>query len=105
MMIRFVAVAALTIAAGTAAAQTKPKPATALTITNARTVPATEVAVGAGEETVRVSKPLAPKAKTTLKLPKMSGCMVTVSATFADESVVDLDEVDVCKERTVRFTD
>ena len=77
-----------------------------LQITNARPAEAaTTVAVSAGDQTVALQRPLAPKASATLKLPRMSGCTVTVAATFADESVADLDEFDVCKEKSIRFTD
>ena len=97
--------ALLLVAAASASAQPKPKPATSIQITNARPVAATQVEVSAGEETVRLSKPLAPKARTTLQLPKMTGCTVTISAEFEDESIVELGEVDVCKEKTIRFVD
>jgi hypothetical protein len=106
MMFRAVAATCLLLAAGHAiAAPEKPKPASALVITNAREVPATDIAIGANGQTVRVAKPLASQAKTTLKLPKMPGCVVAIVANFADESSVQMDEFDVCKDRTVRFTD
>jgi hypothetical protein len=104
-MIARIAVAVLALSLSSAAfAQGKPKPATALVVANARAVPATTVSVEAGSKTVSLSKPLAPNGKATLKLPKMTGCMVSVSASFADESVVE-QEVDVCKEKTLRFTE
>jgi hypothetical protein len=106
MILRLIAVGGLMVAAVAAqAAPAKPKPAAALLITNARAVPATEVTIEAGDQSVKLAKPLAAKAKASLKLPKMSGCMVAVAATFADDSVVEFDEFDVCKEKTVRFTD
>ncbi|HEY8382651.1 MAG TPA: hypothetical protein VIL09_10940 [Microvirga sp.] len=106
MIARLLATTGLILLAGTAlAAPAKPKPATALQITNARDVPATAVEIGVGETSVKLAKPLAPKGRTNLKLPKMNGCLVSVAAVFADESVVELDEFDVCKEKTVRFTD
>lgn len=104
MPMRLYAAAGLAIVA-TGALAAPPKPASALLITNARAVPAVEVVIGAGEKTVGLPKPLAPKAKATLKLPKVTGCTVSVSATFADESVVEMDDFDVCKEKTIRFTD
>jgi hypothetical protein len=105
MPMRFYAAAGLAIIATGAVAAPAAKPAGALSITNARAVPAVEVVIGAGEKTVGLPKPLAPNAKATLKLPKVTGCTVSVSATFADESVVELDDFDVCKEKTIRFTD
>jgi hypothetical protein len=97
------AAAGLMLSATAALAQTKP--ASALVITNARAIPATDVAISVGADTVRLSKPLAAKAKATLKLPKISGCMVAVSASFEDEATVEFDEFDVCREKTIRFTD
>jgi len=105
MLIRFLAAAGVIVAATSAQAAPKPKPATALLITNARQEAATRVTVSAGDKTVSLSKPLAPKAKTTLKLPKMSDCVVSVAATFEDDSVVELDDFDTCKDKNVRFTD
>jgi hypothetical protein len=106
MIIRIVTATSLLLAATSAiAAPTKPKPVSAVVITNAREVPAIDVAIGANGQTVRLAKPLAPRAKTTLRLPKMTGCMVAVAATFEDESTAELPELDVCKDSTVRFTD
>lgn len=106
MTIRIITAAALLLTATAAvAAPTKPNPASAVVITNAREVAATDISVEAGGQTVRLAKPLAPKAKATLKLPKMSGCVVAVAAAFEDESTAELPELDVCKDKTVRFTD
>jgi hypothetical protein len=105
MLLRLVAAASLVIAAAAAQAAPKPKPATALLITNGRMEPATSVTVSAGEKTVSLAKPLAAKAKATLRLPKMSDCIVSVAATFADDTVVEMDDFDTCKDKTVRFTD
>jgi hypothetical protein len=101
----FAATGLVLLASGAIAAPAKPKPASELVITNARAVAATAVAIDAGDKTVKLSKPLAPKAKATLKLPKMTGCTVAVAASFADETVAELDDFDVCKEQTVHFTD
>ena len=106
MIFRITIASSLLLAAtGAIAAPAKPKPISTVVITNARDVPATEVAIGANGQTVRLAKPLAPKAKTTLKLPKMTGCMVAVAATFEDESTAEFPELDVCHDSTVRFTD
>jgi hypothetical protein len=40
-----------------------------------------------------------------LKLPKMSGCTVSMFALFEHEGVADMGEFDTCREKTVRFTD
>ena len=106
MIVRILAATSLLLAASAAfAAPTKPKPVSAVVITNSRGVQATDVAVGANGQTVRLSKPLAPKAQATLRLPKMAGCMVVVAARFEDEAASELSELDVCKDRTIRFTD
>ncbi len=106
MILRIVTATSLLLAATSAiAAPTKPKPVSAVLITNARGVPATDVAIGANGQTVRLAKPLAPNAKTTLKLPKMTGCMVAVAATFEDDATAEFPELDICKDRTLRLTD
>jgi hypothetical protein len=106
MPIRPITAATLLLTATAAlAAPTKPNPASIVHITNTRDITVTDISVDAGGQTVRLAKPLAPKGKTTLKLPKMSGCIVAVAATFEDESTAELPELDICKDKTVRFTD
>jgi hypothetical protein len=105
MIFRVLTAAGLVFAASGAIAQPiKQKPATELLITNASAAPVTEVSVEAEGDMVRLSKPLPPKSKTTLKLPKMTSCTVAVTATFADRSTAGDSAFDVCKERTIRFT-
>ena len=74
-------------------------------MTNASKNMASEVVISGEEQTVKVGKPLAPKAKATVKLPKLKGCIVSVAATFAGEGEVDASEFNVCKEKTIPFTD
>jgi hypothetical protein len=105
MMLRFLACAGLIVAGAAAHAATKPKPATALQITNGRDETATTVTISAGDRIVKLARPLAANGKTTLRLPKFTGCNVSVAATFADESVVELDDFDICKDHTIRFTE
>ena len=81
------------------------KPAAALIITNARLVATTDVSVSVGERTVALARPLAPGAKATLKLPKTTSCIVSVSAAFEDESVAEVEALDICREKTIRLTD
>ena len=85
----------------------RPKPSgPSLTIVNARDTAATQVAVTAGDKTFRTSKPLAPKARTVMKLPRMKGCTVMVAAAYAgDDELTEVGEVNVCKEKSVRLTD
>jgi hypothetical protein len=86
------------------------KPTTArapsvVTVANASTHTATIVVITAEDATASTSKPLASKARTTLKLPKLQGCTVSVSASFEGGGQVDIGEFDVCKDKTIRFTD
>jgi hypothetical protein len=115
-------VAALLLTVTAAAAQNLPAPmatdrgtptapsraakrASMVIVANASTQTATMVIITAEDATASTSKPLAPKATTTLKLPKLQGCIVSVSARFEGGGQVDIDEFDVCKEKTIRFTD
>jgi hypothetical protein len=92
------------------AAAPKPKPKQkglprAVTVVNASTKAVTEVAITAGDKTASLSKPLAPKARTAVKLPKMKGCTVSVAATFEGGGKSDADAFNVCREKLIRFTD
>ena len=91
-----------------AAPKPKPKqkgPPGAITVVNASTKAVTEVAITAGDKTASLSKPLAPKTRAAVKLPKMKGCTVSVAASFEGGGRSDADAFDVCKERLIRFTD
>ena len=88
-----------------AAKPPKPRAATAVTIVNGREIPTMTLTVMADAKTVSHSKPLAPNAKVSLKLPKMKGCLVTVAATFEGGSVSDGGDINVCKVKLVRLTD
>ena len=91
-----------------AAPEPKPKqkgPPGTITVVNASTKAVTEVAITAGDKTASLSKPLAPKTRTAVKLPKMKGCTVSVAATFEGGGKSEADAFDVCKERLIRFTD
>jgi hypothetical protein len=90
----------------TAAPKPKPKgPPGAVTIVNASAKSVTGVVISAGDQTATLSKPLAPKARTAVKLPKMKGCTVSVAATFEGGDTSDSDAFNVCKEKLIRFTD
>ena len=91
-----------------AAPEPKPKqkgPPGTITVVNASTKAVTEVAITAGDKTASLSKPLAPKARTAVKLPKMKGCTVSVAATFEGGGKSDADAFNVCREKLIRFTD
>jgi hypothetical protein len=91
-----------------AAPKSKPKqkgPPGAVTVVNASTKTVTAVVIRAGDQTTTLSKPLAPKGRAAVKLPKTKGCTVSVAATFDGGSKSDVDAFDVCKEKLIRFTD
>ena len=83
----------------------KPQAATAVTIVNGSELSAKTITVLSDAKAVSQAGPLAPKAKATLRLPKMTGCLVTVAATFEGGSVSDGRTIDLCKVKLVRLTD
>lgn len=91
------------------AAAPKPKPAAkpipTVTLTNASASTATEIVVSAGDMTAKLDKPLPANAKASLRLPKLKGCMVSVAASFEGEGQVDIGEFNICKDKSIRFTD
>ncbi len=76
-----------------------------MTVVNASAKTVTEVAITAGAKTATLAKPLAPKARTAVKLPKLKGCTVSVAASFEGGGKSDADAFNVCKEKLIRFTD
>ena len=80
-------------------------PPRAVTVVNASAKTVTGVIITAGDKTATFSKPLAPKARASVKLPTMKGCTVSVAATFEGGGTSDADAFDVCKEKLIRFTD
>jgi hypothetical protein len=94
-------------AAGVAKVRAKtPRPAQVVTLTNATAQTATQVVItGDDDKSAKLAKPLRSKAKASLKLPKLTSCMVHVAAVFEGEGQVDIGDFDVCKEKTIRFTD
>ena len=100
--------------AGTAAATTAPAakprkrgptPASAVVVTNASKNTATNVTITGEGKDAKLTKPLKPNAKASVKLPRLKGCIVTVAATFEGEGQVEAGEFDVCKDKNIRFTD
>jgi hypothetical protein len=94
----------------TAAPKPKPKPKrkgppSSVTVINATANTATGIVITAGEKTTKLSKPLAPKGRATVRLPKLKGCTVSVAATFEGGGRSDAETFDVCKEKSIRFTD
>ena len=82
-----------------------PAPAQALTIVNASPNTALDVIVAAEDQTARLGKPLASKAQTSLTMPKLKGCTVSVLAMFQGGGQAEVEAFDVCKEKSIRFTE
>lgn len=80
----------------------------AITVQNDRAVELKSLTIAAaGAETKPVAslaKPLAAGKKTTLSLKGLKSCLVSVAAVFGDDGDAD-SEMDICKDRTVRFVD
>ena len=84
---------------------TGPTPAQALTVVNASGSTALDVIIEGENQSARLGKPLAPKAQASLKLPKLKGCTVSVVGMFQGGGKVEVEEFDVCKETSIRFTE
>lgn len=80
-------------------------PPASIAVVNASAHTATQVVITGEEKTATLSKPLAPKARAAVKLPKLKGCLVSVTATFEGEGQVDAGEFNICKDKAIRFTD
>lgn len=89
----------------TAMKMPKSRAVTAVIVVNGSEVPATTITITEEAKIVSHAGPLAPKAQATLKLPRMTGCLVTVAATFEGGSVSDGRAIDVCRVKLVRLTD
>ena len=83
----------------------KGRAATAVTLVNGREIVARKITVLVHGEPLAHIGPLGPKAQATLNLPKITGCRVTVAATFDGGSVSDGGAIDVCRAKLVRLTD
>ena len=82
-----------------------PVPAKSLTINNASPNALTSLEVSGDGKTAKLSKPLASKKKATLKLPAFKTCTVSVAASFEGQPAGETSELDICKEKAVRFTE
>ena len=95
------------VAAGPALAQSRP-PAQ-IAIHNMRAAPLTTFEIATTGEQPRLvgklAKPLAPGARTTVKLNKPVGCNFYVLARFADDAESDAEAMDLCKDRSIRLTE
>ena len=84
---------------------TGPTPAQALTVVNASGNTALDVIIEGENQSARLGKPLAPKAQASLKLPKLKRCTVSVTAMFQGGGQAEVEEFDICKEKSIRFTE
>ncbi|WP_284178739.1 hypothetical protein [Rhabdaerophilum sp. SD176] len=85
-----------------------PKNAAEIILTNARSgavVTGLSVTSAAGKSVATLKKPLEPGKKITIRLPKNSGCTFAVNASFSDDAEFDQTDVNLCMDKTVRFTD
>lgn len=102
-------------AAGAAKAKAKPvakkkapaKNASEIVLVNGRAAVVTGVSVtsAAGKAAATLKKPLEPGKKIAIKLPKNSGCAFSINASFSDDAEFDQSEVNLCADKTVRFTE
>ena len=82
-----------------------PTPAQALTVVNASPTTVLDVIIEGESQSVRLGKPLAPKAQAVLKLPKLKRCTVSVRAMLQGAGNTEVEDFDVCKEKSIRFTE
>ena len=82
-----------------------PVPARSLVISNASKNVLTELEVSAEDKSAKLSKPLAPDSKVTLRLPAFKSCTVTIVASFENAGQADESSYDICKDKSIRFTD
>ena len=99
-------------AAGTAAApvtrtvrQPAASPTISLTVVNARGVAATQIVAEVSGQVVTLPKPLAPNARVVWQLPRGAGCLVSLSVTYQDGEVAEVEDYDACADKTLRLTD
>lgn len=99
----------LSVAAAAASAQSRASAGSAreAVIVNARTSALSGLSLtgAAGQSVGGISKPVPPGQSVRIKLAKGAGCVLTVEASFDDETASDPAQVDVCADKTVRFTD
>jgi hypothetical protein len=85
----------------------KGKHAAEVMVQNARAdgITAVTLTTAKGKSIAVVKKSLPAGTKHAMKLPAGSGCDFTVSARFADGTELDPTPVNLCNDKTIRFTD
>lgn len=101
------ATAAAAKAKRTAKKKVAAKNAGEIVLVNSRSAAVTGVAVtsAAGKNVAKLKKALEPGKKISIKLPKNSGCTFAINASFSDDAEFDQADVDLCADKTVRFTE
>jgi hypothetical protein len=74
-------------------------------VVNARGVAATQIVAEVSGQVVTLPKPLAPKARVVWLLPRGAGCLVSLSVTYQDGEVAEVQDYDACADKTLRLTD
>ena len=93
-----------------AAPATKPRPkrkaaapGRAISITNESGSALTGLEVSADGKTASLGKELGSGETTTLRLPALKSCNVSITATFVRAGEPEVHQQDICKDRKVRF--
>lgn len=83
------------------------KNASEIVLVNGRGAVVTAVSVtsAAGKQVAALKKPLEAGKKISIKLPKGAGCTFAINASFSDDAEFDQSEVNLCTDKTVRFTE
>jgi hypothetical protein len=107
LMIATVAVAALFATSASAQRAKTPKAPAEVTVANARAANITGFAMtdDAGKVVGKIAKPIASGKSVKVKLAKGAPCTLNVAANFDDDTDGAEGQVDVCSDKTIRFTD
>lgn len=83
------------------------KPPASVSVTNARTATLAGLVLSnaEGKAVARLTKPLAPGKKATLAIAKGATCVLEMAATFDDEAENANAQIDICKDKSLRFVD
>ena len=82
-----------------------PTPARSLSISNASSSALTSLEISAEGKSGRLAQPLAPNGRTTVKLPAFKRCVVSVTASFEAAGEAEASDYNICREKSIRFTD
>lgn len=82
-----------------------PTPARSLSISNASSTALTTLEISGEGKTARLAQPLAPNGRATLRLPAFKKCVVSVAASFEGAGEAEASDYNICREKSIRFTD